>query len=147
MLVDMKGKEYKKTFNDVKNEFRLISSGDEIFSKWKRTIVGHKHKDLICPENGVPFKTLDGWTGNEGLSHEFFKILATFSEDEIDDLTAYILNKRPTKSAATREVPKVNYKDPTNTIEGARNLVYKKVGREEKLSCRLLTSLVQTSIS
>jgi hypothetical protein len=29
----MKGKEYKKTFNDVQNEFRLISSVDKVFSK------------------------------------------------------------------------------------------------------------------
>jgi hypothetical protein len=38
MSVDMNSKEYKKTFNDVQNEFRLISSTDEVFSKWYRII-------------------------------------------------------------------------------------------------------------
>ena len=74
----MKGKEYKKTFNDVQNEFRLISSAEEVFLKWKRVISNHKHKELICPENGTSFKTLDKWPGNEGLTHEFFKILVAF---------------------------------------------------------------------
>jgi hypothetical protein len=106
----MKGKEYKKTFIDVQNKFHLISSADEVFSKWKRVISNHEHGNLICPENGVPFKTLDRWAGNEGLTHEFFKILASLSEDEMDNLAAYILNERPTKSAATREVPKVTVK-------------------------------------
>ena len=106
----MKGKEYKKTFNDVQNEFCLISSADEVFLKWKRVISDHEHGDLICPENGVLFKTLDGWAGNEGLTHKFFKILATLSKDEMDDLATYILNEGPTKLAATKEVPKITVK-------------------------------------
>jgi hypothetical protein len=145
----MKDKEYKKIFNDVQNEFRLISSGDEVFSKWKRVITGHEHGDLICPKNGVPFKTLGEWSGNEGLSHEFFKILATLSEDEMDDLAAYILNKRPTKSAAIREVPKVTVRILPTQLKGRGISSYKsgQRGRIKKSSCRLLTSLVQTSTS
>ena len=118
MLVDMKGKEYKKTFNDIQNEFCLIPSVDEVFSKWKRIISDHKHQDLICLENGVLFKTLDRWVGNEGLTHEFFKFLAALSKDEMDDIAEYILNKRPTKLVATREVPKVTVKTLPAQLKG-----------------------------
>jgi hypothetical protein len=99
----MKGKEYKKTFNDVQNEFQLISSSDEVFSKWRRVISDHEQGDLICPEN-------EG-AGNEGLTHKLFKILAALSKDEMDDLARYILNKKATKSAATREVLNVTIKN------------------------------------
>jgi hypothetical protein len=129
----MKDKKYKKTFNDVQNEFCLISSADKVFSKWKRVISDHEHGDLICPENGVPFKILDGWIGNEGLTHKFFKILAALSEDEMDDLAAYIMNERPTKSTATREVPKVTVKTLLARLKG-RGIFSAKEWAEKKKS-------------
>jgi hypothetical protein len=36
----------------------------------------------------------------------------------MDDLAAYILNERPTKSAATREVPKVTVKTLPARLKG-----------------------------
>jgi hypothetical protein len=45
-------------------------------------------RSLPCPENGVPFKALIGWNGNDGLTHEFFKTLSALSTDEIDDLAS-----------------------------------------------------------
>lgn len=137
----MKGKEYKKTFNDVQNEFRLISSAEAVFSKWKRVISDHESGDLICPENGVPFKTLDGWSGNEGLTHEFFKILAALSEDEMDDLAAYILNERPTRSAATREAPKVTVKTLPVRLRG-RGIYSAKEWAERKKNKKIILQVV-----
>jgi hypothetical protein len=130
MSMDMKGKEYKKTFNDVQNEFWLISSSNEVFSKWKRIISSHEEGALICPENGGPFKELDTWARNEGLIHKFFKILSALSMDEMDDLAGYILNERATSSAARREVPKVTIRNLS--AREARNLFYKGMGREEE---------------
>ena len=139
--VDMKGKEYKKTFNDVQNESHLISSAEEIFSKWRRVISDHELGELICPENGVPFKLLDGWVGNEGLTHEFFKILAALSEDEMDDLAAYILNERPTKSAVAREVPKVIVKTLPARLRG-RGIFSAKEWAERKKSKKIILQIV-----
>jgi hypothetical protein len=53
MYVDMKGKEYKKTFNDVQNKFRLISSNDEVFSSGKEEFHPTKGK-LFFLKNSTP---------------------------------------------------------------------------------------------
>jgi hypothetical protein len=118
--VDMKGKEHKKTFNDMQNEFRVISARDNVFNKLKRVIEDFEFGSLICPENGVPFKALTGWNGNDGPTHEFFKILSALSTDEMDNVASYILNERKTSIEELKDVPKV-------TI---RNLLPKLKGRE-----------------
>jgi hypothetical protein len=66
---------------------------------------------LICPKNGIPFKALGGWNGNDGLTHEFFKILSGLSTDEMDDLVSYILNERKTSAGESRDIPKVTIRN------------------------------------
>jgi hypothetical protein len=116
--VDMKGKDYKKTFNDVQNEFRVISARDDVFNKWKRVIEDFESGSLICPENGVPFKTLIGWNNNDGLTHEFFKTLSALSTDEMDDLANYILNERKTSIGELKDLPKVTIRNLSPKLKG-----------------------------
>jgi hypothetical protein len=118
--VDMKGKEYKKTFNDVQNEFRLISCRDDVFKKWRRVIEDFESGNLICPENGVPFKALIGGTGDDRLTHEFFKTLSALSTDEMDDLASYILNERKTSMGESRNIPKVTIRNLSPWLKGHR---------------------------
>jgi hypothetical protein len=109
--IDMKGKEYKKTFNDVQNKFRVILARDDVFNKWKRVMEVFESRSLICLENGVPFKALTGWNGNDGLTHEFFKTLSALSTDEMDDLASYILNERKTSTRELKDLPKVTMRN------------------------------------
>jgi hypothetical protein len=107
----MKGKEYKKTFNDVQNEFRLISCRDDVFNKWRRMIEDFESRSLLCPENRVPFKALIGWNGNDGLTYKFFKFLSALSTNEMDDLASYIVNKKKTSVGELRELPKITIRN------------------------------------
>jgi hypothetical protein len=77
-----------------------------------------KSGNLIFPENGVPFKALSNWNGNDGLTHEFFKILSALSTDEMDDLASYILNERKTSTGELKDLPKVTIRNLSAKLKG-----------------------------
>jgi hypothetical protein len=114
----MKRKEYKKTFNDVQNEFCVISARDDVFNKWKKVNEDFESGSLIYPENSVPFKALTGWNGNDGLTHEFFKTLSALSTDEMDHLASYILNERKASTGELKDLPKVTIRNLSPKLKG-----------------------------
>jgi hypothetical protein len=75
-------------------------------------------ENLICPENGVPFKALSNWNGNDGLTHEFLKTLSALSTNKMDDLASYILNERKTSTGELKDLPKVTIRNLSPKLKG-----------------------------
>jgi hypothetical protein len=59
MTFDKKGYPVDKKFNDVRNEFKLISCEDRVWTMWEDVFDKFEGGELVCPFQGIPYNQIE----------------------------------------------------------------------------------------
>jgi hypothetical protein len=105
----------QKKYKELRGEIYLITSSDEVWSKWKTVFEKHEKGDLMDPDTRELFSASPRYKPLKPLVREFFRSLQGLSETDMGKAASHILHVEKTAKRCWPH-PKIVFSKPKNFV-------------------------------